>query len=94
MEEEIKQHRILAVQRFKNGESPETICTSLGKSKSWLYKWIGRHLENDKAWNETRSRRPLSIPTHTPSELIEIVKMAVPATPIMAKRENIEINSP
>jgi len=75
MEEEIKQHRILAVERFKNGESPETICTSLGKSKSWLYKWIGRHLENDKSWNEARSRRPLSTPTHTPSEIIEIVKM-------------------
>jgi putative transposase len=75
MEEEIKQHRILAVERFKNGESAETICTSLGKSKSWLYKWVGRHLENDKSWNEDRSRRPLSIPTHTPSEIIEIVKM-------------------
>lgn len=75
MEVEIKQHRILAVERFKNGENPEAICTSLGKSKSWLYKWIGRHLENDKSWNETRSRRPLSTPTHTLSEIIEIVKM-------------------
>jgi len=75
MDEEIKQHRILAVERFKNGENPETICTSLGKSKSWLYKWIGRHLENDKSWNETRSRRPLSTPTHTSSEISEIVKM-------------------
>jgi hypothetical protein len=28
MEDEIKQHRILAVQRFRNGESPGSICTS------------------------------------------------------------------
>jgi hypothetical protein len=56
-------------------ESPEAICTSLGKSKSWLYKWVGRHLENDNTWNEARSRRPLSTSTHTPSEIIEIIKM-------------------
>jgi transposase len=46
MEDEIKQHRILAFQRFKNGESPESICTSLGKSKFWLYKWVKRYNEN------------------------------------------------
>jgi putative transposase len=75
MEDETKQHRILAVQRFKNGESTDSICTSLGKSKVWLYKWIKRYLESDDSWNESRSRRPLSTPTHTPSEIEEIVKM-------------------
>ena len=75
MENKIKQHRILAVQRFKNGESPESICTSLGKSKVWLYKWVNRHSEEDTAWCEDRSRRPLSAPMHTPAEIEEIVKM-------------------
>ena len=75
MENEIKQHRILAVQRFKNGESPESICTSLGKSKFWLYKWVKRYNENEASWCEDRSRRPLVIPNHTQSEIIEIVKM-------------------
>ena len=75
MEEEIKQHRILAVQRFKNGESPESICTSLGKSKFWLYKWVKRYSEDDTSWCEDRSRRPLSTPNHTPAEIEEIVKM-------------------
>jgi len=75
MEDEIKQHRILAVQRFKNGESPESICTSLGKSKSWLYKWIGRHLENNDSWSESRSRRPLTVSSYTSAEVEEIVKM-------------------
>ncbi len=54
MEEKNKQQRVIAVQRFKGGESPESICTSLGNSRSWLYKWIGRHLENDDTWSETR----------------------------------------
>jgi len=75
MEDENKQHRILAVQRFKAGESSEAICTSLCRSKAWLYKWVARYLESSNDWNESRSRRPLSTPTHTPSEIIEMVKM-------------------
>jgi putative transposase len=75
MEKEINQHRMLAVQRFKNGESPESICASLGKSKFWLYKWVNRYVEEDTSWCEDRSRRPLSTPNHTPSEIVEIVKM-------------------
>jgi hypothetical protein len=75
MEDEIKQKRLQAVQRFRNGESPNTICASLGMSKAWLYKWVGRYLSGDHAWNESRSRRPGSCPTHTPIEIDEIVKM-------------------
>ncbi len=75
MEEENKRKRILAVQRFKRGESPESICTSLRKSRSWLYKWIGRHLESDDSWSDSRSRRPLSVSMCTPTEVEEIVKM-------------------
>ena len=71
----IKQHRVLAVQRFTNGESTESICTSLGKSKVWLYKWIKRYSGEKTSWCEDRSRRPLSIPLHTPVEVEEIVKM-------------------
>ncbi|MBW2648879.1 MAG: helix-turn-helix domain-containing protein, partial [Deltaproteobacteria bacterium] len=66
MKDRNKQLRILAVQRFKNGESPGSICTSLGKSKVWLYKWIKRYSEEDPSWYEDRTRRPLSTPTHTP----------------------------
>jgi transposase len=61
MEVKIKQHRILAVQRFKNGESPESICTSLGKSKFWLYKWVKRHNEEETSWCDDRSRRPITV---------------------------------
>jgi len=75
MKNENKQHRILAVQRFKTGESPESICASLGKSKFWLYKWVKRYNEDDASWCEDRSCRPLATPNHTPSEIEEIVKM-------------------
>jgi putative transposase len=75
MENENKQHRTLAVQRFKSGESPESICTSLGKSKFWLYKWVKRSNEDDDSWCEDRSRRPLMTPKRTAAEIEEIVKM-------------------
>jgi transposase InsO family protein len=75
MKEEDNVQRILAVQRFKSGENPESICTSLNKSKAWLYKWNKRSTDNDESWSESRSRRPISIATYTTAEVVEIVKM-------------------
>ena len=74
MDNEIKKCRVLAVQRFRSGESPESICASLGKSKFWLYKWVKRHNENDPLWFEDRCRKPLSAPHRTSSEIEEIIK--------------------
>jgi putative transposase len=75
MEKEIKQLRVLAVQRFKAGESPESICISLGKSRFWLYKWVKRFDEGDPCWFEEHSRCPLVSSNRTPPEIEEIVKM-------------------
>lgn len=75
MDDKIKQCRILAVQRFKAGESPESICVSFGKSKRWLYKWVKRYNINDPSWFEDSSRRPHSTPHRTPAEIEQIVKM-------------------
>ncbi|MBK5101799.1 MAG: helix-turn-helix domain-containing protein [Desulfobacteraceae bacterium] len=71
----IQKHRILAVKRFLNGEKPSSICASLGRSRSWLYKWINRHVDGGNSWSESRSCRPLSNPTHTSLEVEEIIKM-------------------
>lgn len=75
MNDEIKQQRIWAVTRFLDGEKPESICTSLGRSRSWLYKWVNRHHEDDLSWSEDRSCQPFNIVTRTPQEIEEIVKM-------------------
>jgi len=75
MEEKIKQLRVLAVKRFKAGESAESICTSLGKSRFWLYKWVKRFEEGGSSWFEDHSRRPLVTNNRTPFEIEEIVKM-------------------
>lgn len=63
------------MQRFLNGEKPESICASLCRSKSWLYKWVERRLNEDDAWNESRPRQPLNVTNRTPKEIEEIVKI-------------------
>ena len=75
MIDDLELKRTWAVQRYFNGEKPETICASLGCSKAWLYKWVNRCLEGDPFWVESRSRRPLVHLMHTAPEIEEIVKL-------------------
>jgi putative transposase len=75
MIDDLELKRTWAVQRFLNGEKSESICASLGCSKSWLYKWVNRCLGGDPFWVESQSRRPLVNPRHTPPEIEEIVKL-------------------
>ena len=65
--------RILAVERYLEGESPKSIYTSLGHSKSWLYKWLGRFEDHGTNWCQEISRQPLSCPLRTPDEIEQIV---------------------
>jgi transposase len=75
MKSKSQQERIWAVLRFLKGEKPEAICASLGRSKSWLYKWVDRYDENDISWSKSHSRRPRTNACRTPKEIEEIVKM-------------------
>lgn len=74
MDDEEKQ-RILAVRRFLAGEKPESICSSLGRSRPWLYKWVRRHSDHDDAWFSSASKRPSNTANRTPAEIEEIVKL-------------------
>jgi len=67
-----EKQRILAVQRFHNGEKPESIWISFGKSKAWLYKWVGRqeNLDNE-SWYCDRSRQPLNNANKTPLQILK-----------------------
>jgi transposase InsO family protein len=75
MKKNVQKERAFAVQRFLQGEDPQTICASIGKSKRWLYKWIARHSPDDPAWCESRSRSPLISPHRTSAEIEDIVEM-------------------
>ena len=63
-----------AVQRFLQGEKPGSICTSLGYSRVWFYKWMKRYRKGDPEWYAERSRRPAENPNRTQEEIVEIIK--------------------
>lgn len=75
MKKNILKQRVSAVQRYLAGEDPETVCASLGKTTRWLYKWVARHTPDDPTWFEDQSRRPLTSPSRTHSEIERIVEM-------------------
>ena len=74
MDDETRLYRILAVKRFEKGEDWWSICTSLGKSKAWLYKWVRRYKRDGESCLEDHSRRPLTNPMHMGSDIEEIVR--------------------
>ena len=71
-----REYRILAVKRFLKGEKPSSICATLDRSKSWLYRWIYRYLNEGDDWSESRSRCPLSRPTQIPFEIEELFQVS------------------
>lgn len=75
MKNEMKQERIHAVRRFFAGEKPESICTPIGRSKSWLYKWVSRYDATDDSWCENRPTVLSKANNRTLFEIEEIVKM-------------------
>jgi transposase InsO family protein len=80
MKKNAKNDRAVAVQRFLQGEDPQTICPSVGKSTRWLYKWVARYTPDDPAWCEDQSRKPLISPYRTPAEIegiVEIVRLSL-----------------
>src|SRR4030066_2078867 len=75
MKRKILKQRALAVQWYLSGESPQSICASLGKTTRWLYKWVSRYTPDDPTWYEGQSQRPLTSPYRTPAEIEELVEM-------------------
>ena len=50
--------RIVAIKRYIEGEKQVDIYESLGKSKSWLKKWIKRYRTGSEEWYKDQSKRP------------------------------------
>ncbi len=75
MEEE--QERIGAVNRYQRGERPSKICKGLGRSRSWLQKWVGRYKcfdkRSDMKWFKEKSRAPKNVQRKTNSEIETLV---------------------
>ena len=74
---EEEQKRIDAVNRYQRGERPSRICESVGRSRVWLRKWIGRYDNSDKSskkeWLRDGSRAPKNVRRKTDSEMEQLV---------------------
>ena len=57
-----KELREKAIKRYENGESPKEIYQSLGKGKTWFFKWLKRYKLDGKDWAESHSRKPHQSP--------------------------------
>ncbi len=72
-----------AVRRRLAGESPERIAASLGRSRRWVAKWVGRHEAGGAEWAAGAKRGPARAPHRTAAEL---------ETQVLAVRERLVAN--
>ena len=75
MESKKEQDRKCAIERYLAKESPSSIYTSMGYSKVWFYKWLGRYRTGEEHWYEERNRRPLQNPNRTSQEITELIRL-------------------
>lgn len=54
--------RYKAIELWKQDWKVTEICSTLGCSRSWFYKWLERYDENNDSWFKEESRAPRSIP--------------------------------
>jgi len=57
-----KELREKAISRYENGESPQHIYQSLGRSNVWFFKWLKRYQRHDPDWSTDLSRKPQRSP--------------------------------
>lgn len=62
-----------AVRRRLAGESPNEIAVSLGRTRQWVAKWVGRHDSAEADWAAGRKRGPARAPSRTPAETEALV---------------------
>ena len=61
--------RTEAVRRRLAGEAPEEIARSLGRSRRWVSKWVGRHDPSSPGWAEGGKRGPKRAANRAPASL-------------------------
>jgi len=62
-----------AMQRYENGESAKSIYKSLGKGKTWFFKWLKRFKSGDPDWTKEQSRKPHYSPKKTDEKMEQVV---------------------
>jgi putative transposase len=47
-----------AIKKYENGEAPQEIYQSPGRSKTWFFKWLKRSRLDGEDWAKDLTRRP------------------------------------
>ena len=68
-----KQIRKDAVKVHLEGMSVTEVCSNMGRSRQWFYKWLRRYQGGDAEWYEERSRAPQKAANRTPPKAEERV---------------------
>ncbi|MCK4548509.1 MAG: helix-turn-helix domain-containing protein, partial [Candidatus Eisenbacteria sp.] len=69
VEPEEEQIRKDAVKLHLEGTSVTEVCSDIGRSRQWLYKWLRRYQGGDAEWYAERSRAPQEVANRTPRKV-------------------------
>jgi len=69
----MKKLREKAIRNYLNGKSPKEIYRSLGKGKTWFFKWLKRYKLDGKNWACQHFRRPRISPNRIDQEIEQMV---------------------
>jgi transposase InsO family protein len=65
--------RLVLTALFVEHQTPAQVAARYGVHRAWVYKLKARYEAEGEAAFEPRSRRPLSCPTATPDEVVELI---------------------
>jgi len=55
------------------GWNVSAICSALGRSRGWFYKWLNRYNKHDETWFKDKSRVPHNIPNKVDSKMEQMI---------------------
>ena len=68
-----EQLRIKAIELHKNNWKITDICSVLGCSRNWFYKWLNRYKTKDQNWYKEESRAPKTRQKRISSEMEQLI---------------------
>lgn len=84
MATEEERKRLEAAKLHSQGIRPSEIARRLGRSRQWVYKWIGRCKEGGEDWNVSQSTAPHDAPSRlcrTTEDLVVETRLALESDP-------------
>ena len=62
-----------SIELYEQNWKPREICSTLGCSRSWFYKWLNRYKSGHENWSQSISRAPKSSPHKRDEQLEQLI---------------------